>query len=592
MDGRLVVKLNEAKRLDALYNLNLLDTPVSESFDRITRMASQIFDLPIAAVSLTDVDRQWFKSRVGVDHQSIPRDEAPCAQVAESADVLVIPDMATDECYKQSVLCKSGIRFYAGAPLITREGYGLGALCVLGTSPRETTPEELAALTDLAAMVMAQVELQHAFGRIDPISGLPNRTQFFDDISDFGQDETVDTHRLAVLIDLADTKQVDHLSRVLGPAEIDTGVREAACFLRAETGRRTAYHISATQFAFVAHDHVGEENYIRDVAAMLTRLEAASSFQFMMTPVAGIAPFGPGIDPADLLRAMGSAAQDARLQGVQVNVFSAKSDDKHRRSFRLLQDFDSALRSDGQLSLVFQPRVSLDTGQCVATEVLLRWLHPELGSISPGEFIPIIENSPHVRDMTSWVLDAALRQARLWKNQGLTVPMSVNISAANLEEEDFVDRIMVMLLRHGILPSLLELEVTESAIMKDAGAALKKLQALAEAGIALSIDDFGTGYSSLSYLQRLPTTVVKIDQSFIRNLGVGDRDENLVRSMIALSHDLGYRVVAEGVESAQAADTLMAMGCDEAQGYLFSKPLNVHALQQWFSSKTGRASVA
>ncbi|MBD8665851.1 EAL domain-containing protein [Rhizobium sp. CFBP 8752] len=576
-----MIKIEEANRLDALYNLDLLDTPVSEIFDRITRMASLIFNLPIAAVSLTDVDRQWFKSRVGVDHQTIPRDRAPCAQVAESTDVLVIPDMAKDDCYKYSPLGKSGIRFYAGAPLVTRDGFGLGALCVLGTLPRETTTEEIASLTDLAAMVMAQIELQHAFGRIDPISGLPNRTQFLDDISDIGQDDTGDIQRFAVLIDLAETKQIDHLSRVLGPAEIDRGVREAARFLRTKLDGRTAYHISATQFAVVTTERV-REKCIDDVTALLLGLQSALSFQFMMTPVAGMAPFGAGIDPDDLLRAMGSAAQDARLNGLQVDVFSAESDDRHRRSFRLLQDFDSALLADGQLSLVFQPRLSLATGQCVATEVLLHWYHSELGSISPGEFVPIIESSTHVRDMTSWVLDTALRQVRSWIKQGLTVPISVNVSSANLEEEDFVERVIVALLRYGIHPSLLELEVTESAVMKDAGAALQKLQALADAGITLSIDDFGTGYSSLSYLQRLPTTVVKIDQSFVRNLDVGERDESLVRSMIALSHDLGYRVVADGVETAQAADALTDMGCDEAQGYLYSKPLTARSFQHWF----------
>ena len=161
---------SESARLDALRQLNLLDTPPSESFDRITRMASQIFGLPIAAVSLTDKDRQWFKSRVGVAHQSIPRDRAPCAQVAEHREPVVVEDLRADACYAQSVLAGTGARFYAGAPLITREGHGLGALCVIGVEPRTVTELEMSALRDLAAMVMAQIELQHAFGRIDPTS--------------------------------------------------------------------------------------------------------------------------------------------------------------------------------------------------------------------------------------------------------------------------------------------------------------------------------------------------------------------------------------------------------------------------------------
>ena len=173
---------DEDARLDALHQLNLLDTPASESFDRITRMASHIFGLPISAVSLTDRDRQWFKSRVGVEHGSIPRDRAPCAAVAESTEMLVVPDLLADTRYATSVLAEQGVRFYAGAPLVTREGFGLGALCVLGTEPRAATPAEMTALNDLAQMVMSQIELQHAFGRIGPLSVLPNRPQFLDDL--------------------------------------------------------------------------------------------------------------------------------------------------------------------------------------------------------------------------------------------------------------------------------------------------------------------------------------------------------------------------------------------------------------------------
>lgn len=168
-----MAEATEEARMDALLQLDLLDTDPSEAFDRITRMAATLFELPIAAVSLTDRDRQWFKSRVGVKHTSIPREGAPCAQVAETAAVLVIPDMFADPCYRNSHLARSGIRFYAGAPLTTQEGYGLGAMCVLGLEPREVTSSELVALKDLSAMVMAQIELQHAFGRVDHSAGCP-----------------------------------------------------------------------------------------------------------------------------------------------------------------------------------------------------------------------------------------------------------------------------------------------------------------------------------------------------------------------------------------------------------------------------------
>ena len=577
------MKTNEEIRLAALHSLKLLDTPASESFDRITRMASQIFDLPIAAISLTDSDRQWFKARVGVEHQSIPRDKAPCAAVAESTELLVVPDLSKDAHYHDSVLAKTGVRFYAGAPLTTREGHCLGALCVLGAEPRETTENEIASLQDLAAMVMAQIELQHAYGRIEPVSGLPNRTQFSEDVSDLLRGPAWRTAYTGVLIDLAETRQLDDLSRVMGTAEIDAKVRDAAQRLRAIVGGKTTlYHVSTTQFAFIRDRNIAGLDCMVYLRQLLGDLDDESDLRFLMTPAIGVAPLKPDTTPSDFLRAMSSAAQDARLTATHVAVFSQASDDRYQRSFRLLQDFDNALQGSDQLSIVFQPRVSLPDGHCVGAEVLLRWLHPELGAISPGEFAPIIEQSPHIGKMTAWVLDAALREAGNLKSRGVIVPVSVNISAANLDEPDFVQRVQLSLLRHGIRPAMLELEVTESAIMKDAANALAKLQALSDGGVRLSIDDFGTGYSSLSYLQTLPTTVVKIDQSFIRSMDDGFRETNLVRSMIQLSHDLGYQVVAEGVETTEAAEALSKMGCDEAQGYLFAKPLSPAAFEEWF----------
>lgn len=579
-------------RLSVLHSLDLLDTPSSESFDRITRMASQIFDLPIAAISLTDTDRQWFKSRVGVAHQAIPRDRAPCAQVAESARVLVIPDMANDAYYGDSVLGRSGVRFYAGAPLTTREGHGLGALCVLGLEPRRATAKELTALEDLAAMVMAQIEMRHAYGRIDPVSGLPNRTQFYEDLADLAREPENGLKRCAILIDLAETRQLDGMSRVLGPSRIDGKVREAAQRLRAAASPQNPfYHVSTTQFAFLKEVESSASRFPQNLADLFVELEDDSASTFLMTPSIGVAVIKSEDTPADILRAMTSAAQDARLTPTKIAVYSKSSDERHQRSFRLLQDFDNALKSDDQLSLVFQPRVDLLTNRCIGAEVLLRWQHPTLGHISPGEFAPIIEQSPYVTKMTAWVVDAALRQASAWKTRGVYVPLSVNISAANLEEVDFVQRIMLALLRHGIVPGMLELEITESAIMKNAEKALAKLSALADSGIRLSIDDFGTGYSSLSYLQRLPTTVVKIDQSFIRDLVTGSREKNLVRSMIKLSQDLGYQVVAEGVETEEVVAILESMHCNEAQGYYFAKPLTAVEFEKWFRLNEVRSSI-
>lgn len=581
----------EEERLGALYELNLLDTPPSDSFDRITRMASQIFNLPISAVSLTDHDRQWFKSRIGVDHCSIPRDKAPCAQVAESADVLVIPDFAQDAFYADSVLGRSGIRFYAGAPLVTREGYGLGALCVLGTEPRVAAASEIAALKDLAAMIMAQIELQHAFGRIDPLSGLPSRNQFLDDLADLAA-EHPDVARIAVLVDLGRPEQIGAYARVMGPSRIDDLVREAARELRRLMGpKRKLYHTAATQFAFLAAPDVRQDDYVRRLVEKHQQVRQRSMTGMLLTSAIGVSVFKPASTlPQDVLRALYSAVQDARSSPDLVSVYSATADEAYRRRYQLLQDFGLALRASDQLRLVFQPRIDLSTGECAGAEALLRWNHPELGAVSPGEFVPVIEHSPHAQAMTAFVLDSALAQTRRWYDAGYRLVISVNISASNLHEPGFASAVEGALERHGLAPELLELEVTESAIMQDADQARRQLDALAAAGIRLAIDDFGTGYSSLAYLQELPAQVVKIDRSFVSKLGEGKREQSLVRSMIGLSHDLNYRVVAEGVEDIEAANQLAMMSCDEAQGYLYARPLDVEEFEAWLPTHLQRCA--
>ena len=586
---------DEVARLDALRALNLLDTPISESFDRITRMAAQIFGLPIAAISLTDTDRQWFKSRVGVDHQSIPRAGAPCAAVAETASAVVISDLVADPEYIDTPLFHQGIRFYAGAPLVTSDGYGLGALCVLGTEPRDTTPEEVAALTDLAAMVMAQIELQHAFGRIDPISNLPNRTQFLEDLDDLAREHPGEL-RFAVLVDIARSEQVGSLIRVMGTTSFDEFIRSAGQTITDFIGPdRQAYHVGETQFALLSDAGYSLDSYKTTLAAGMRATTRGSTLRYVTTPIAGMVPFRLGqMRPRDVLRAAHSAAQDARSSDGAIGVYSAAMDRPHLRNFDLLRAFGEALEQPGQLRLAYQPRIDLVTGRCVAAEALLRWEHPELGSVSPGEFMPVIENTPLARDTTALVFDTALAQIREWHLSGLRIPIAINISAANLEEEDFAINLELALLKHRVPAQMVELELTESAVMEDSGRAIDRLEAIRALGVRIAIDDFGTGHSSLSYLQRLPVQIVKIDQSFIRGMAGGDeRDRILVRTMITLAHQLGLRVVAEGVESAAVDAALVALGCEEAQGFFYARPLDASAFASWYDRfNTGHPTIA
>ncbi|RNF28459.1 diguanylate phosphodiesterase [Massilia aurea] len=577
--------LHEAARLDALYRLELLDTPPSEAFDRITRMAAQLFNLPIAAVSLTDSDRQWFKSKVGVGHDSIPRLRAPCAEVADTAHVLVVPDLLENAYFRDSKLAADGIRFYAGAPLVTSDGFALGAMCVLGTEPRQVTEAESQALQDLATMVMTQIELQHALGRIDPVSGLPNRNQFIVDFNDMELAEPAGDMRLAALVSLASPQELSDAQRVMGAGYLDEMVRDVVPQLRL-AGAGKIYHVGSTQFAFFAPRRVTLETFRTQMQSWLDARASHGQARFITTVTVGIAPFTVGqTEGLDLLRNMHSAAHDGLAAERCVRVFSSEHDAILQRRFWLVNAFGAALESRNQLHLVYQPKVGLHDGACASVEALLRWSHPEAGVISPGEFIPVIEGTSLARATTEWVLAAAMRQMAAWRQEGVTLQVAVNVSAVNLEEPDFCDRVLKLLVRHGLSASNLAIELTESALMRNPKVAQATLERLAQAGVQLAIDDFGTGYSSLSYLQSLPANVVKIDQSFMRNLAHDERRRALVGTMIKLSHDLGHKVVAEGVETVEVEDFLRAAGCDEVQGYLHARPLAPNALAEWLAGR-------
>jgi EAL domain-containing protein (putative c-di-GMP-specific phosphodiesterase class I) len=286
---------------------------------------------------------------------------------------------------------------------------------------------------------------------------------------------------------------------------------------------------------------------------------------------------------------MYSAAHDAVDGTHRVRVFSAEQNAAFMRRFQVANEFGAALEGDSQLRLVFQPKIELATGRCIGAEALLRWRHPSLGDVSPGEFIPVIEQTSLARATTRWVLERALRQLSTWQCAGLVTQVAVNVSAMNLLEPDFCDHVLARLHAYGLAPGALAIEITESALMSNRTLAAATLESLAGAGVQLEIDDFGTGYSSLAYLQSVPAKVVKIDQSFVRDLDLDERKRSLVATMIKLAHDLGQLVVAEGVETAPVARFLASAGCDQVQGYLYARPMAPQQFEEWICAESTQA---
>lgn len=436
-------------------------------------------------------------------------------------------------------------------------------------------------------MVMAQIELQHAFGRIDPVSGMPTRNQFREDLMDLARDHAGKQY-FAVVVDLAREDQISRITRAMGAARVDQMVHEAAQALRAALGPgRNAYQVGTAQFGFISPSDDERSDYIELLRTSFASMRASSSVRFVTNVTIGIRSFVAGsVSVDDVIRGATSAAQDARDAEGAIALYSPARDTAHRRQYGLLQDFGAALEAGNQLRLVFQPRIDLSTGACIGAEALLRWRHPVLGDVSPAEFIPIIEQTSLARPTTQWVLDTAMDQLAAWQRGGLAMTLSANISAANLGEADLSERITTGLARRELPFSCLEIELTESAIMDQPDQALAMLRRFRDAGVCLAIDDFGTGHSSLAYLQRLPAQIVKIDQTFIRDLSRGTgSDFVLVETMIGLAHRLGYRVVAEGVETADAAVILEELGCEEAQGFWFARPMEADQFVMWLSDR-------
>ena len=242
------------------------------------------------------------------------------------------------------------------------------------------------------------------------------------------------------------------------------------------------------------------------------------------------------------------------------------------RAKALEQELRRAIEQQA-LVLHYQPQVDLATGQVTGLEALVRWPHPEKGLIPPQSFIPLAEASGLIRPLGAWVLAEACRAARRWRDQGVAIGVSVNVSAAQLKHQDLVANVAQVLQVTGLPPQVLELELTESMFVDPAQLAMHRaIQGVAAMGVRLAIDDFGTGYSSLGYLKRLPVDRIKIDKSFVRELGRDDADAAIVRSIIGLARTFGKRVLAEGVEEVGQFRFLLGEGCHEAQGFYFSRP--------------------
>jgi diguanylate cyclase (GGDEF)-like protein len=413
----------------------------------------------------------------------------------------------------------------------------------------------------------------------DPLTGLPNRLHFQQRLEKRLQ---LDGSAAVLLMDVDRFKDVND---TLGHDVGDRLLREVGRRLRqVERGETVVARLGGDEFAVLLG---GDDVHIEGMVARITR-DMSRPFDLGEVTLDVMASIGIAATPRDgssaalLLRRAEIAMYDAKHGLTGVARYAADRDPYSSRRLSLIGDLARAVE-EGTLELHYQPQAVPSSGQVTGVEALLRWNHPLWGDVRPDEFIPLAEHTGLIKPLTRLVIETAVRQCVAWREAGTPVLMAVNISMRNLLEPELADTVARLLVQAGLPAALLKLEVTESAIVSDPERAVHALERLVDLGLLVSVDDFGTGYSSLTRLRSLPVHEVKIDRSFVRHLAERDADRAIVRAVIGLGHDLGLRVVAEGVEDEASWRLLESFDCDLVQGYYLARPMPAAAMTTWLA---------
>ena len=442
----------------------------------------------------------------------------------------------------------------------------------------------VAFIRDITSVKNQFVLLRHQ-AMHDALTGLPNRTMLFDRL-----DRAIDEARRArgsmalLLMDLDRFKEVND---TFGHHFGDVLLKAVSFRLTNQlTSADMVARLGGDEFAIVLADAVDSRSVAMAARRILNTLQQPFVVDGQVLEVGasiGIALYPThGNDARTLLRRADVAMYSAKQSQIGYTFHRDDHEPRTADQLSLVVEMRHALERN-EFELYYQPKLHLRSGLVTRVEVLLRWNHPTRGMLPPSVFIPIAERTGLIRTISDWLLDRALQQCRDWQDSGAPIHLAVNLSAKSLQEQTLPSKINDVLKKWSVDPRFLKIEITESSIMADPAHALAIMSMLQSIGVRLSIDDFGTGYSSLTHLRELPIDEIKIDKSFVTGMNSSDADAAIVRTVIDLAHNLGKQVCAEGVEDEATWRRLCEMGCDLAQGYWISRPLNGTDLMRWLT---------
>ncbi|WP_342321006.1 sensor domain-containing phosphodiesterase [Kosakonia sp. BYX6] len=583
------LKKSESKRLAALELLRREDKTRDAALAEFARLACEVMGVEGCFITTFDDDFQYIKyvKDIPIKHAQIRIEQTMCQYSLDARQTVMSSDTRLDERFNHQPLVKNGdILFYASAPMINKDGTVLGTLCVTHPETYVPTSRQITNFHRVAALATVYLESCYTIGLVDALTALPNRQFLMKEMARLSLEKASGSYAL-VIFDCIDMPRAYELSRYLGVEALEKLLRSFGPLLQLRLKLKeetTLYAFATGRFAVLA-----EMDYALALVKRAEKLpgmqaKIAGDIDINLTIHAGYVKFSPLEDNVqEIVRQGISALHESIRQGIPVFQFNPILDHKRNNDFKLLYDLSEAIKSGDQLYLVYQPKVSLRSGKTEGVEALLRWKHPQLGQVSPAVIVALAEKTTLMSDITQWVIKTVIAQLKAWKQHGVSLPVSINVTVSDFSHPGFADELARNVLAAGLYTSDIRIECLETEKMLESDPALEELDRLKLLGFTILLDDFGAGYSNISYLRRIPIDIIKLDRSLVSQVTTDTGSRIIARNVITMLKELDYVVLAEGIEDLETARMLEEYGCDEAQGYLFSRPLSPDEIPAWLA---------